>query len=210
MYGLTKEEYKLLKSLNTPRKIQDYLDKLSINFEEHGETCLSPRMVIKFKTAHCFEGSVFAAAALRVNGHKPLVVSLETAADDQDHLITVFKQHGHWGAISKTNHAVLRYREPVYKSIRELVMSFFHEYFGVNDGKKNLRGYSRPIDLSKFDYCNWMSSDKELWNIYDYSFKVPHIKIMKRSQIATLRKANDIEIKAGQMIEWKEPKSVSK
>lgn len=207
MYGLTKEEYKILKRLNTPRKIQDYIDKLAINFEESGETCFSPRQVISHQKAHCFEGAVFAAAALRVNGYKPLVVSLETTIDDQDHLIAVFKQHGHWGAISKTNHAVLRYREPVYRTIRELVMSYFHEYFGVNDGKKNLRGYSNPINLSKFDNENWMSSDKELWKIYKYSFKVKHIRIMKKAQISTLRKANDIEIKAGQIIEWKEPKS---
>lgn len=201
MYGFTKEEFSILKKLNTPKKIQDYLNKLKINFEVNGETCFSPRMVLKHKTAHCVEGAFFGAAALRVHGHKPLVVDLSTARDDQDHVIAVFKQYEHWGAISKTNHGVLRYREPIYKSIVELVMSFFHEYFD-DKGNKNLRAYTKPIDLSKFDKFGWMTSEEDLWYIYRYLFKVPHIKIMSRKQIGFLRKADEIEIRIGKMVEW--------
>src|SRR3989344_1742309 len=128
MYGLNEKEVKMLKALNTPRKIQDFLNKIPINFEEKGDTCFSPKMVLKKWKAHCIEGAMLAAVALRLNGKKPLVVDLTSVPEDFDHVICVFKEDGCWGAISKTNHAVLRYREPVYKNIRELVMSFFHEY----------------------------------------------------------------------------------
>ena len=205
MYNLTKEEIDIYKKLNTPRKIQDFIDKLDANFELDGETCMSPRTVLKTRKCHCFEGALLAAVALRLNGYKPLIIDLATARDDQDHVVAVFKQHGHWGAISKTNHAVLRYREPVYKSIRELVMSYFHEYFDNKDGNKNLRAYSMPVDLSKFDKDNWMTSEEDLWDIYKYMFKVPHKNIMNRSQIATLRKADRVEIEAGKIVEQKHP-----
>ena len=130
MYGLNEKEVKILKSLNTPRKIQDFLNKIPINFEEDGkDTCFSPRRVLRENKAHCIEGAMLAATALRLNGEKPLVVDLTSTPKDFDHVVCVFNQNGRWGAISKTNHAVLRYREPGYKDIRELVMSFFHEYF---------------------------------------------------------------------------------
>ena len=157
MFGLTKEELKLLKSLNTPRKLQKYLNDIPMNFEEDKETCLSPREVIKQNRAHCIEGAIFAALALRLNGDKPLILDLTTTEDDFDHVVALFKEDGCWGAISKTNHAVLRYRDPVYKTVRELVMSYFHEYY-LNNGKKTLRSYSKPINLSKFDKKGWITS----------------------------------------------------
>ena len=202
MLGLNKREVKVLKSLNTPGKIQDFLNKIPINFEEKGDTCMSPRMVLKNRKAHCIEGAMLAAAALRVNGEKPLVVDMTATKKDFDHVICVFKKDGKWGAIGKTNHAVLRYREPIYKSIRELVMSFFHEYFD-DDGKKNLRSYSAPVDLSRFDYLNWMASEEDIWYIPDYLEKVKHFPILTRSQIAGLRKADKVELDAGDIVEWK-------
>ena len=147
---------------------------------------------------------MFAAAALRFHGHKPLVVDLTSVKDDHDHVITVFKYRGYWGAISKTNHAVLRYREPIYRSIRELVMSYFHEYFTNHDGKKTLRSYSMPVDLSRFDRKGWMTSEEDVWYVPEFLLKVPHKPILSRLQIAFLRKADPIEIKAGKMVEWKE------
>lgn len=110
---------------------------------------------------------MLAAAALRMHGHRPLVVDLKATEADDDHVIAVFRQHGSWGAISKTNHAVLRYREPVYASIRELVLSFFHEYF-LKNGKKTLRSYSQPVDLSRFDRRGWMTSEEDVWYIPEY------------------------------------------
>ena len=202
MLGLNKREVKVLKSLNTPGKIQDFLNKIPINFEEKGDTCMSPRMVLKNRKAHCIEGAMLAAAALRVNGEKPLVVDMTATKKDFDHVICVFKKDGKWGAIGKTNHAVLRYREPIYKSIRELVMSFFHEYFD-DDGKKNLRSYSAPVDLSRFDHFNWMASEEDIWYIPDYLEKIKHFPILTRSQIAGLRKADRVELDAGDIVEWK-------
>src|SRR3989338_1352163 len=129
MFGLSKEELSILRKLNTPRKIQDFLNKVPINFEEEGETCHSPRTLLKKNKAHCVEGAMFAALALKLQGHKPLILDLATTKEDYDHVVAIFRENGCWGAISKTNHAVLRYREPVYRTIRELVMSYFHEYF---------------------------------------------------------------------------------
>ena len=202
MLGLNKREVKVLKSLNTPGKIQDFLNRIPINFEEKGDTCMSPMMVLKNRKAHCIEGAMLAAAALRVHGEKPLVVDMTATKKDFDHVICVFKKDGKWGAIGKTNHPVLRYREPVYKSIRELVMSFFHEYFD-DDGKKNLRSYSAPVDLSRFDHFNWMASEEDIWYIPDYLEKIKHFPILTRSQIAGLRKADRVELDAGDIVEWK-------
>ena len=189
--------------LNTPKKIQDFLNKIPTNFEPGRETVLSPRMVLRENRAHCMEGAMFAATALRFKGHKPLIVDLTSVKNDYDHVITVFKHKGHWGAISKTNHAVLRYREPVYKNIRELVMSYFHEYFTNHDGKKALRSYSRPVDLSRFDKQGWMTAEQDIWYVPEYLLEVAHLPILSRSQIAFLRKADPIEVKAGSLLEWK-------
>ena len=201
MLGLDKKEVKILKRLNNPGKIQDFLNKIPINFEEKGDTCMSPRMVLRNWKAHCIEGAMLAAAALSMNGEKPLVVDMESTKKDFDHVICVFKREGKWGSVSKTNHAVLRYREPVYKSIRELVMSFFHEYFD-DDGKKNLRSYSYPINLSRFDHLNWAASEEDVWFISDYLANARHFPILTRSHISGLRIADNIEIEAGKLLEW--------
>jgi hypothetical protein len=122
---------KIFKKLSTPQKIQDFLNSLKFNFEDDGETCMSPRQVLLKGKAHCMEDAMFAAAALEFHGHKPLILDLRATERpyDSDHVVAVFKKFGCFGAISKTNHAVLRYREPIYKSIRELALSYFHEYF---------------------------------------------------------------------------------
>ncbi len=203
MFGFNKKEVEIFKRLNTPKKIQDFINNIPANYELHGETVLSPRMVLKENRAHCMEGAMFAAVALRFHEHKPLVVDLTSVKDDDDHVITVFKHKGYWGAISKTNHAVLRYREPVYKTIRELVMSYFHEYFTNHNGKKTLRSYSMPVDLSRFDQKGWMTAEKDVEYIPDYLVEVSHKQILSRSQIAFLREADHIEIKAGKIVEWK-------
>ncbi|MBU0958765.1 MAG: hypothetical protein KKB31_02345 [Nanoarchaeota archaeon] len=203
MYGLTKEEIKLFKRLNTPVKIQDFLDGFKINFEEEGDTCMSPRMVLKERKCHCIEGAILAALILRVNGHPPLLVDLEANSRDFDHVITVFKKDGMWGAITKTNHAVLRYREPIYGSIRELVMSYFHEYFD-DKGRKNLRAYSLPVNLSRFDGIGWMITEDEVWEIPEFLAEVKHFPILIKSQIHCLRRADAVEIEAGKIVEWKE------
>lgn len=197
----------ILNGINTPSKIQDFLNGLRINFELNGDTCLSPRKVLREGHCHCMEGAILAAAILRLQGYKPLIVDLETSKDDYDHAIAVFNKNGFWGALSKTNHAVLRYREPVYKSIRELVMSFFHEYFLDSNGKKTLRRFSMPVNLERFDKYGWMISEEDVWYIPEYLTRVKHFDLLTRSQIALLRKADEIEIKAGSLRQHKAPKN---
>jgi|SRR3989338_498055 len=198
-------ELKILKSLNNPKKVQDFLNKIKINFEEQEDTCMSPHLVLKKRKAHCMEGALFAAAALELQGHPAKVLDLTAAGRDFDHVVAVFRQHGNWGAISKTNHAVLRYREPVYKTIRELVMSYFHEYF-MDNGKKTLRSYSNPISLKRFNKINWKTSEANLFEIPEYLAEVKHHTILKKHHIKNLRRADKIEIQAGKIIQFKKDK----
>jgi hypothetical protein len=205
MFGIGKKELKILKKLNTPKKIQDFLNKIRMNFEDDGNTNLSPMSVLEKKTCHCLEGAVLAALALRVNGYPPLLVDLRANDHDFDHVLAVFKQYGKWGAITKTNHGVLRYREPVYNSIRELAMSFFHEYYD-RKGKKNLRSYSRPLNLKIFDKKGWMTAKEEIDYIPEYLDDIKHYPIMNRKQISNLRKADKVELEMDKILEWKPKK----
>lgn len=199
----SKSEIKLFKKLDSPKKIQDFLNTLKFNFEKNGETCMSPRFVLKTKKAHCMEGAMLAAAILEFHGHKPLVMDLRSVKPhDDDHVVAVFKQFGCYGAISKTNHAVLRYREPIYKTLRELALSYFHEYF-LNNGKKTLREYSLALDLNYFNKLGWRISSEDLFDIPHYLDSIRHFKILSSVQIKNLRKADKIEIKTGKIVEWK-------
>ncbi len=199
---LTKEQIKIYKSLNTPSKIQDFINTIPTNFEESGEdTCLSPLQVLRQNRAHCIEGAILAASILRFHGHEPLILDLESTKKDHDHVITLFKQNNCWGAISKTNHAVLRFREPIYRTLRELVLSYFHEYF-MDNGEKTLRTYSNPVNLRMFDKLNWETTEEEVWFIADYLTKIKHHNILTKSQIKSLRKADKIEIEAGKLTEY--------
>ncbi len=177
-YGFEKTELAILRKLSSPEKIQSFLDDdVAYNKEKDGETCRSPRRVIRDRTAHCAEGAFFAAAALRVQGHPPLIIDLEAVRDD-DHLLAVYKQDECWGAIAKSNYSGLRFREPVYRTIRELVMSYFEHYYNLK-GEKSLRAFStRPVNLSRFDKGNWMLREDDLWDICEYFCQVPHSRIM--------------------------------
>lgn len=196
-FNLTKTEERIFKRLNTPAKIQDFLNKIPVNFEKSGETILSPREVLKQNKAHCFEGVLLASAILWHHGKKPLLLDLIAEKPDLNHVVAVFKENGYWGAISKTNHAVLRYREPVYKTVRELVMSYFHEYF-TDNGKKTLKSFAGPINLSRFGK-KWVTSEAELWFIDKALDKTKHRKILRPKK---LRRADKIEIKAGKLTDW--------
>ena len=199
----TKEEFRILKKLDTPKKIQDFLNSLEINFEKGGDSCMSPRKVLKEKRCHCIEGAIFAALALRFHGKKPLIVDLTATKDDFDHVICVFKDGGKWGCISKSNHSAHRYREPVYRDIRELVMSIFHEYIDKK-GNKTLRSYSMPVNLCNFDYLEWWKIEKDLWDIAEHLVEVKHYNILGKNQSRKLRKADKIEIDAGNITQYKE------
>jgi len=197
----------IMKELNTPSQIQDFLSAMPCNFEDdgNGETCMSPASVLKNNKCHCIEGAFFAAACIWINKigeGKPLVVDMVGEDGDWDHVIAVFKIDGKWGAISKTNHSVLRYREPVYSSVRELVMSYFHEYSDdKGKGRKTLRKFSSAIDLSVFGK-EWITSNEDLWHIHDYIDSVKHYDILTYKQIKNLRRQESIEIEAGQLVQF--------
>lgn len=202
---LPKKEYEILKKINTPVKIQNFLDTMPMNFEEEGDTCFSPMTVLEKNSCHCIEGAILAALALRVNGYLPLLLDLTADKTDYDHVVAVFKIDGKWGALSKTNHSVLRYREPVYRSIRELVMSYFHDYVNINTSKKTLRSFARPVDLKRFDHLGWMTTKEEVFYIPSYLADVKHHKILNRKQILNLRPADAIEVRTGSIPEWQDP-----
>lgn len=201
----TAAELKLFRRLKTPAKIQDYLNSLSFNFEIRGPTCQSPRRTLHSQRAHCMEGALVGAAILEFHGYRPLVMDLKAAARDFDHVVALFQVDGHWGALSKTNHAVLRYREPVYRSLRELAMSYFHEYFD-DQGRKNLRSYSKPLDLNRFNYLGWRVAAGDLFEIPEFLDGVRHFSLLSPSQLAHLRPADAIEIQAGQLVENIKPR----
>lgn len=194
-------ELKELRALDTPRRIQDFLDTLPINHERRGGTLSSPLGVMRRGTAQCMEAALVAALALWMNGEPPLVMDLKSSRSDIDHVVTLFRQHGYWGAISKTNHAVLRYREPIFRDVRELAASYFHEYTLPN-GRKTLRSYSAPFDLRTFP-SHWMTSESPLWDLETRIDTCRHFNLVNRRQIARLRVADDIEIAAGKIVEWK-------
>lgn len=202
---LSPAERKVFSKLNSPQKIQTFLESIPINFERNGEKNLSPRQVLKQRLAHCFEGAVLASAALAYHGYKPLLMDFATAYDDEDHTIALFKQNGLWGAISKTNHSVLRYRDPVYIAPRELAMSYFHEYF-MWDGRKSLRAYSQPFDLSRFEPESWVTRDDSEQSL-DWLMATlagsRYTEIAPSRAIKLLRSASKIEIKALKLTEWK-------
>lgn len=197
-----KKELALFKRLNTPAKVQDFINTIPFNFETDGvDTIKSPLRVLRENNAHCIEGAILSSYILSLHKYKSYLVHLQTTDDDQDHVVTVFKQNGLWGAISKTNHSVLRYRNPVYKNIRELVMSYFHEYF-LDSGDKTLRKYSDPLDLNIFEK-GWEVADFDLWDIDDELDNIKHYKIAPEKVLNTLRKADNIEREAGKIVEYK-------
>lgn len=206
VFGLTQNELRFLKSLNTPKKIQDYLDTLPVNWEKKGETYMSPRRVLLAKKAHCIEGAMLAVLALKLAGQKAWLLDLKSY-DGDDHVVAMYEQNGYFGAISKTNHAVLRFRDPVYKNVHELAKSYFHEYINTKTGEKTLRSYSKPYDLFKHFKNEWIVTDREMHDLAESLDKSPHYKIFptRKSQknIKNLRRADKMELKAGRIIEWK-------
>jgi hypothetical protein len=177
--GFNAREWNTLRRLRTPERIQRFLDfDIGYNKEPGGPTCRSPRCVLRDRVAHCLEGALFGAAALRAQGFPPLLLDLEAVRDD-DHVLAIFKQRGHWGAIAKSNYSGLRFREPVYRTLRELVMSYFEHYYNP-EAEKTLRAYSRSVNLARFDRIEWMTTEQELWAIPDHLLAIPHTPLLAR------------------------------
>jgi hypothetical protein len=174
-FGFTRRELRSLQALRSPAGVQRALDAMSYHL---ATTAWSPRQVLRERTAHCLEGAIFAAVALRVLGFPPLLLDLE-AVQDTDHVIAVYRIERHWGAIAKSNFSGLRCRAPVYRTLREMVMSYFEDYINLR-GDRTLRAHSRPVNLARFDrlHPGWMTSEADLWWIPEHLVEIPHTPIL--------------------------------
>lgn len=200
---------KAIKKLSTPQKVQDFLDKTPFNFEEKGETYWPPRKAFKMGRMHCFEGAAFACFCLKQHKIENYLMDLKVKnlKKDSDHTLCIFKLNGYWGAISKTNHSVLRWRDPIYKTPRELAMSYFHEYF-LDNGEKSLLSFSKPFDVWERFGTSWAEEKKELDEIAEALDKSPHIGFVPKKNKKFIRRAGKTEIKGAAIIEWKKRKKV--
>jgi hypothetical protein len=188
-------ERKLFRKLTTPAKIQRFLDRdIGYNVEH---TCYSPRMVLRAGVAHCMEGAMLAAAALREIGHPPLLVDLE-AVRDTDHVLAVYRVGGHWGAVAKSDYSGLRSREPVYRNLRELAMSYFEHFFNPA-GEKTLRTFSRPVNLRRFDRIGWTTREGDVWEVPNHLCDIPHTRLIDAAAERRLTKMDDRLYKAGRL-----------
>ncbi len=202
--GLTPAEFATLRRLSTPEKIQAYLNATPANHELGGETLLSVREVIRQRRAHCLEGAMLAAAALWVHGEPPLVMYMHCDAVDWPHVITLFKRGRCWGAISKTNGVPLRYRDPVYRTLRELAMSYFHEYY-TRRGRKTLRAYSVPYDLRRMDTELWVTNPHHGWEVNDRLETLRHTPLISPEQEKLLVRRDKFERSVARMVEYPKP-----
>jgi hypothetical protein len=200
--GLSRTHAATLARLSTPERIQDFIDRLATNFESDGATCLSVAGVLRQRHAHCIEAAYVAACALWVNGQPPLVMDLQARGDD-DHVVALFRRGRHWGAISKSNHVWLRWRDPIYRSLRELAMSYFHEY--VMADRKTLRRYSRAFDLSRFDPKLWITNEDNCWDVGAAIDDTRHYKLLSDGQARRLRRRDKIELRAGSLTAFTAP-----
>jgi hypothetical protein len=190
--SFTPAELRKLRSLKTPHGIQRFLDDMPYHL---ADSAWSPRRVLRENTSHCFEGATFAAAALLANGYPPLVIDLE-AEQDTDHVVAVYRIKGHWGAVAKSNYTGCRYREPVYRTLRELAMSYFDVYFNLR-AERSLRTFSRPVNLTRFDGRDWMTTDQHLWFIAEYLFTIRHHALLRAGMAKRLHRLDDRSFRAG-------------
>ncbi len=202
--GLTKAEFAVLRRLDTPQKIQAFLHGLSQNFEPHGDTCKPVRAVLRTRRAHCIEGAMLAACALWVHGERPLLMDMR-AVRDYDHVVAIFKRNGRWGAISKTNGIGLRWRDPVYRSLRELAISYFHEYCNQRH-HKTLREFSVPYDLRRFDPAVWVSGEKDAWDVADALDAMRHFKLLNGSHLRSVTRRDAFERRVGATLQYARPR----
>jgi len=184
--SFTPKELRKLRSLKDPHGIQKFLDAMPYHL---ADTAWSPRKVLAENTSHCLEGAIFAAAALRANGFPPLIIDLE-AEHDTDHVIAVYQVDGLWGAVAKSNYTGCRYREPVYRSLRELALSYFNIYFNLRR-ERTLRRFSQPVNLARFDKQNWMTTDKPIWPIVYYLLEIPHTPLFPTRVAKRLHRVDD-------------------
>ena len=182
-----------LRRLTPPWRIQKFLDEL--DYDVHGEGCRSPRRVLRERRVQCMDGALFAAAALRVQGQRPLILDLEAVQDD-DHVLALYRVKGRWGAIARSNYSGLRFREALFPTVRDLVLSYVEGYFNLRR-EKTLRRYSRPFDLSRFDAIDWMTSEKDLWEIPNHLVDIPHRRLLTPARERALAPVSKVVFEAG-------------
>jgi hypothetical protein len=196
-FGFSEREVDVLSRLTSPEKIQKHLDNIGYDLGKKGDFRRSPRVVMKDKKADCFEGALFAAAALRFHGYPPVVVDLAAVRDD-DHVLAVFRRFDHWGAVAKSKYTGLEYREPIHRNIRELALSYFENYFNLA-GEKTLRRYSKPVNLAMFDDAEWMITEKSVLFIAEHLAEVGHTSLLTRGMIRNLDRVACIQREAGEL-----------
>jgi hypothetical protein len=201
---LTPAEHRVFARLDTPQKIQTFIEKLPPNFELKGDTCMSPRRVLKLRTAHCAEAAVFAVAAFVYHGKPAWLMDIQALPSDQDHIVTLFRERGLWGAISKTNHAVLRWRDPIYRSPRELMMTYAHEY-NLDGGKKSMLAYSKLFSLARYAPACWLIAPDDLDWLMDKLDTSPHVPVAPKHALRRRRPSTRVELKSQDVVEWPVP-----
>ncbi len=201
--GLTEGEFAVLRRLDTPQKIQAFLYGLGQNFELHGDTCRPVREVLHARRAHCIEGAMLAACALWVHGEPPLLMDMR-AVRDFDHVVAVFRRRGRWGAISKTNGIGLRWRDPVYRTLRELAISYFHEYTNKLS-HKTLREYSLPFDLRRIDPEIWAYGKKNAWSVCEALDDLRHFALVDRHHMKSVTRRDPFERRVGGLLQYRRP-----
>jgi len=206
---LTPSERRLFARLNTPQKIQDFLDTIPVNFEPDGGTMMSPRRLLKTGVAHCAEGAMFAAAVMMFHGKKVWLLDIQSRPTDHDHVVTLFRQQGLWGAISKTNHAILRWRDPIYRSVRELAMSYAHEYC-LPGGKKSMLSYSKPFSLARYAPKSWVIAPEDLDQLLVDLDTSPHLAVAPSRVLRARRRASRVEMLSQDVVEWPDPRKKKK
>lgn len=190
--GLSPADLRTLRALKTPARIQRFVDELDY---QYADTAWSPRRVLRERKGHCLEGALVAAAALRVNGHPPLVMDLEAVHDD-DHVVALYRERGLWGSIAKSNFAGLRFRAPVYRTLRELALSYFEDYYNLR-GERTLRFYSAAVNLARLDERHWMTSDEDVWCVPELLIAARHYPIVPDKVARALPRLDRRSFEAG-------------
>jgi len=201
---LSPAEHRVFARLRTPQIVQTFIDRLPPNYELDGDTTMSPRRVLKASTAHCSEAAILAVAAFIYHGKPAWLMDIQALPSDQDHVVTLFQERGLWGAISKTNHAVLRWRDPIYVSAREVAMSYAHEYC-LPGGKKSMLAFSRPFSLTRYAPQRWVTATDELDWLLEALDESPHLPVAPRHALRKRRRMSRVELKSQDVTEWPVP-----
>ena len=191
-FGLTPQNVRTLRALKTPKRIQQFVDGLTY---QYADTAGSPQRTLMERKGHCLEGALVAAAALRLHGHPPLLMDLEAVHDD-DHVLAIYRERGLWGSIAKSNFAGLRSRKPVYRTLRELAMSYFEHYYNLR-GEHTLRAYSRPVNLARLDGKQWMTSEEDVWCVPELLIAARHFPIAPDKVMRALPRLDRRSFEAG-------------